>query len=84
MGLFARLEHARLQEQSSLQQLGLTDPLEIEFTTVVSPVMESCTKEAISVSVVMCVCVCVCVCVYLFVCLYTSICVRIPRLHMFF
>ncbi|KAL5487291.1 hypothetical protein EMCRGX_G019874 [Ephydatia muelleri] len=48
MGLFARLEHARLQEQSSLQQLGLTDPLEIEFTTVVSPVMESCTKEAIS------------------------------------
>lgn len=35
-----------------LQQQGITDPLEAEFTAVVRPIMESCTKDSIAVSAI--------------------------------
>lgn len=39
-----------LQEQALLQQQGINDPLEVEFSNVVQPIMDSCTKDSISVS----------------------------------
>lgn len=46
-----QLKQAKLMEQSSLQQQGITNPLEMEFTDVIRPIMESCTKDAIAVSI---------------------------------
>ena len=56
-------------EQSSLQQQGIMDPAEMEFSNVVRPIMESCTKDAIAVSVSVCLSVSVCqfICMFLFV-----------------
>lgn len=58
VGLVQHLKQEKLQEQVSLQQQGVTDPLEAEFSTVVGPIMETCTKDSIAVSG-MHVCVCV-------------------------
>ncbi len=49
-GLIQQLERTRLQEQAVLQQQGIVDPLETEFTAVVEPILETCTKESIAVS----------------------------------
>lgn len=49
--LIQQLKQAKLAEQASLQQNGITDPLELEFSNVVKPIMESCTKDSIAVSV---------------------------------
>ncbi len=47
--LLQQLKQARLSEQASLTQAPC-DKLEEEFSGVVKPVMESCTKDSISVS----------------------------------
>ena len=47
--LIQQLKQTKASEQASLTQ-GLRDDLEIEFSKVVEPVMESCTKDSISVS----------------------------------
>ena len=39
----------KVQEQVTLQQQGIVDPLEMEFSAVVRPIMESCTKDSIAV-----------------------------------
>ena len=44
-----QLKQTKLAEQSSLQQQGISNPLEMEFTDVVRPIMEACTKDAIAV-----------------------------------
>lgn len=44
-----QLKQTKLAEQSSLQQQGISNPLEMEFTEVVRPIMEACTKDAIAV-----------------------------------
>ena len=44
-----RLKQTKLTEQASLQQFGIMDPLEADFTEVVNPIMESCTKDSITV-----------------------------------
>ena len=48
--LLQSLKQMQLMEQASLQQMGVSDPLEAEFTEVVNPIMESCTKDSIAVS----------------------------------
>ena len=47
--LIQQLKRTKAKEQASLTQ-ELRDNLEIEFSKVVEPVMESCTKDSISVS----------------------------------
>ena len=49
VGLIQRLKRAKFQEQSDCQQ-GISDPVEVEFGSVVQPIMESCTKDSIAVS----------------------------------
>ena len=55
-GVVQQLKQLMLQEQALLQQLGINDPLEIEFSNMVRPIMESCTKDSISVSNSTCLC----------------------------
>jgi len=49
-GVVKQLKQMKVQEQAALQQHGINDPLEIEFSAVVRPIMESCTKDSIAVS----------------------------------
>ncbi len=46
------LNKNRLQEQALLQQRGVTDPLEMEFSAMVAPIMGACTKDSIGVRIV--------------------------------
>ena len=51
------LHQTRLKEQAEVNSGVLIDQTEGEFSVVVRPVMDACTKEAIAVSVCVCVCV---------------------------
>ena len=50
--LQAVLKQNRLSEQALLQQRGVTDPLEMEFSAMVAPIMGACTKDSIAVRIV--------------------------------
>ena len=43
------LNVTKQKEQNELDKQGFTDPLEVEFNSVLKPVMETCSKEAIAV-----------------------------------
>ena len=50
--LLQQLKQTKLSEQASLLQ-NSTDPLEVELSNMVKPVMESCTKDSIAVSLIL-------------------------------
>jgi ribose 5-phosphate isomerase RpiB len=54
--LIDQLDQCREREQATLNQgtSGEDGEVEVEFSDVVRPVMESCTKDSISVSVCSC------------------------------
>lgn len=47
------LELIRQELQTELDTYGVTDPLEVEFSTAVRRLMDSCTKDSIAVSTVL-------------------------------
>ncbi len=48
--LLASLQQARATKQAVLEQGSVVSQLEGDFNTVLSPIMESCTKDDIAVS----------------------------------
>ena len=51
--LLASLQQARATKQAVLEQGSVVSQLEGDFNTVLSPIMESCTKDDIAVFILM-------------------------------
>ena len=49
-GFIQSLQAVKIKEQEDVTAHGHQDPLEKEFINVVKPVMDTCSKEAIAVS----------------------------------
>ena len=51
--LLERLRGTKLEQEELLSQTGITDPSEGDFSNCVQPVLATCSKEAIAVSIML-------------------------------
>jgi len=51
--MLEKLKRVKLEQEELLSQTGITDPSEGDFSSCVQPILTTCSKEAIAVSVLL-------------------------------